>query len=130
MKDSASGDFYDRALRRIRLLAFCTGIAGAAGILVLYGGRSALGFLLGAALSALNFQAVIMFAAGLGATTRPRTAAAVSIALRYAVIGCALYAILKLLGFAPLPVLAGLLAPFGATILEVFYELIFRANER
>jgi hypothetical protein len=130
MKDSASGDFYGRALRRIRLLAFCIGIAGAAGILARYGGRSALGFLLGAALSAFNFQTVTMFAAALGATTRPRTAAAVSIALRYAVIGCALYVIVKLLGFAPLPVLAGLLAPFGATILEVFYELIFCANER
>src|SRR5215471_6410723 len=122
--------FYDRALQRIRLLALCIGIAGAAGILALYGGRPALGFLLGAALSALNFQVVTMFAAGIGATTRPRTATALSIALRYAVIGCALYVILKLLGFAPLPVLAGLLAPFGATILEVFYELIFRANER
>ena len=122
--------FYDRALRRIRLLALCIGIAGAAGILALYGGRPALGFLLGAALSALNFQVVTMFAAGIGATTRPRTATALSIALRYAVIGCALYVILKLLGFAPLPVLAGLLAPFGATILEVFYELIFCANER
>jgi len=120
--------FYDRALQRIRLLALCIGIAGAAGILALYGGRPALGFLLGAALSALNFQVVTMFAAGIGATTRPRTATALSIALRYAVIGCALYVILKLLGFAPLPVLAGLLAPFGATILEVFYELIFRAN--
>jgi hypothetical protein len=120
--------FYDRALRRIRLLALCIGIAGAAGILALYGGRPALGFLLGAALSALNFQVVTMFAAGIGATTRPRTATALSIALRYAVIGCALYVILKLLGFAPLPVLAGLLAPFGATILEVFYELICRAN--
>jgi hypothetical protein len=120
--------FYDRALRRIRLLALCIGIGGAAGILAFYGGRPALGFLLGAALSALNFQVVTMFAAGLGATTRPRAAAAVSIALRYAVIGFALYVILKLLGFAPLPVLAGLLAPFGATILEVFYELIFRAN--
>ncbi|HYK58401.1 MAG TPA: ATP synthase subunit I [Bryobacteraceae bacterium] len=130
MKNSAGDDFYDRALRRIRLLAFCIGIAGTAGILAVYGGRPALGFLFGVALSAFNFQAVTMFAAGLGATTRPRTAAAVSIALRYAVIGCALYVILKLLGFAPLPVLAGLLAPFGATILEVFYELIFRANER
>src|SRR5215472_12378355 len=130
MKASASGDFYNRALRRIRLLALCIAVAGTAGILALYGGRPALGFLLGAALSALNFQAVTMFAAVLGANTRPRTAAALSIALRYTVIGCALYVILKLLGFAPLPVLAGLLAPFGATILEVFYELIFRANER
>jgi hypothetical protein len=125
-----SADFYDRALRRVRLLSLCIAIAGAAGILILYGGRPALGFLLGAALSALNFQALTMFAGALGATTRPRTAAAVSIALRYALIGFALYVILRLLGFAPLPVLAGLLAPFGATILEVFYELIFCANER
>ena len=125
-----NADFYDRALRRIRLLALCISIGGAAGVLALSGGRPAVGFLLGAALSALNFQALTMFAGWLGATTKPRTAAAVSIALRYAVIGCALYVILKLLGFAPLPVLAGLLAPFGATILEVFYELIFCANER
>lgn len=131
-----NADFYDRALRRIRLLALCISIGGAVGVLALSGGRPAVGFLLGAALSALNFQALTMFAAALGATsklgatTKPRTTAAVSIALRYAVIGCALYVILKLLGFAPLPVLAGLLAPFGATILEVFYELIFCANER
>jgi hypothetical protein len=125
-----TADFYDRALRRIRLLALSIGVGGAAGILILYGGRPALGFLLGAALSALNFQALTMFAAWLGASTRPRTAAAASIALRYAIMGCALYVILKLLGFAPLPVLAGLLASFGATILEVFYELIVCPNER
>jgi len=123
-----SADYYHRALRRIRLLAICIGIAGAAWILSVSGNRPALGFLLGAALSALNFQALIMFAAAVGNTTRPRTAAAVSIALRYALIGFALYVILRFAGFAPLPVLAGLLAPFGATILEVFYELIFRAN--
>jgi ATP synthase I chain len=121
-------DFYDNALRRIRLLTLAIGVAGTAALFIRADWRAALGFLLGAALSVLNFQGVTMLAGVLGATRRPGAFAAFTIALRYIVIGFALYVILKLLGFAPLPVLAGLLAPFGATILEIFYELIFRAH--
>jgi hypothetical protein len=33
------------------------------------------------------------------------------------------------LRFTPMPVLAGLLASFGAVILEIFYELIFLSHE-
>ena len=54
--------------------------------------------------------------------------AAVLIALRYLLIGLALYVIVKILGFAPVAVLSGLLTAFGAVVLEVLYELARRGN--
>jgi hypothetical protein len=125
---SEADDFYGRAIGRIRRLTLWVGIGGTLGIVAVKGFGPAAGFLLGAALSILNFQGVTMLADSLGAKRRPGAVAALLIALRYALIGLALYVILRLLGFAPLPVLAGLLVPFGATILEVIYELIFCAH--
>jgi len=51
------------------------------------------------------------------------------IALRYLLIGAAIYAIVKLLGFTPVAVLWGLLAAFGAVVLEILCELIFHGQE-
>jgi|SRR5579871_4831452 len=121
--------FYERALRRIWRLSFAVSFVGTAAWLVVQGLRPAAGFLMGAALSLLNFQGLVMLAHALGGSKNSGLKAAILIALRYAIIGVALYVILELLGFAPLPVLSGLLAPFGAAILEILYELIFPIHE-
>ena len=121
----AGPDFYDRALRRIRVLTFLVGASGMVAFLVAEGLRPAFGFLLGVGLSIVNFQGLSMLANALGGSRKPGILAAIFIGLRYVLIGIALYVIVKLLGFAPLPVVSGLLAPFGATILEILYELIF-----
>jgi hypothetical protein len=83
------------------------------------------GFVLGAVLSILNFRGIVMLAEAISGTRKPGLLAAFFIGLRYVVIGFALYVIVKILRFAPVPVMSGLLAPFGAAILEILYELIF-----
>lgn len=118
-------DLYDRAYHRIRVLTIAVALAGALGILLKMGIKPAWGFLLGAALSFANFLGISRTAFVVGGS-RPGAVAALLIALRYVLLGAALYAIVKLLGFAPVPVVCGLLAAFGAVILEVLYELIFR----
>jgi ATP synthase I subunit len=119
-------DFYDQALRRIRILTAIVGVAGTVIVLVLQNLRSAAGFLLGAALSTLNFYGISNLAKVLGGTSKPGPFAALLIALRYLVIACAVYVIIRFLGFGPVAVLSGLLAAFGAVILEILYELVFR----
>jgi hypothetical protein len=52
----------------------------------------------------------------------------VLIALRYAIVGVAVYVIVRVLGITPVAVLAGLLAAFAAVILEILYELILHAR--
>jgi len=52
----------------------------------------------------------------------------VLIALRYAIVGLAVYVIVRILGITPMAVLAGLLAAFAAVILEILYELILHAR--
>ena len=121
-----SGDFsYENALRRIRLLAVAVGITGTAAVLVAQGVRTASGFLLGAALSLLSFEGLSSLANALGGSKKPGLLAALLIGLRYVVIACALYVIVRILGFTAGAVLAGLLASFGAVVLEILYELIF-----
>ncbi|HEX9135504.1 MAG TPA: hypothetical protein VF905_01000 [Nitrospirota bacterium] len=124
-----SADFYQQALRRVRFLTAAVGLAGALAYLVAQGLRPAVGFLLGAALSTLNFKGLSSLADALGGSSRPAPLAALFIALRYVVIGFAIYVIVKILGFTAAAVIWGLLAAFGAVILEMFYELIFRRHE-
>ena len=123
-----TADFYDRALRRIRWLTVVVGLTGTAALLPSQGSRTAAAFLLGAALSTLNFHGLSMLAQILGGRN-PGAVAAVLIALRYALIACALYVIIQILGFMAVAVLCGLLAAFGAVILEILYELIFQIHE-
>ena len=118
-------DFYELALRRIRVLTIVIGGIGTLGFWAVDGFRPGFGFLLGALLSIVNFQGLAMLANALGGSRKPGLLAGFFIGLRYVLIGIALYVIVKLLGFAPVPVLSGLLAPFGAAVLEILYELIF-----
>jgi hypothetical protein len=121
--------FYRRALQRIRWCTALIALAGAAAWAAGQGFRPAAGFLLGSSLSALNFRGIEMLAEALGSSKRPRALATLLIVFRYALAGVALYVIVRILGFAPLPVLAGLLVPFGAAVLEILYELISRVHE-
>ena len=122
-------DFYRRALQRIRWWTVLAALAGAAAWAAGQGLRSAAGFLLGSALSALNFRGIEMLAGALGSSTKPRALSGLLMVFRYALAGGALYVIVRILGFMPLPVLAGLLVPFGAAVVEILYELISRVHE-
>ena len=119
-------DFNERALRRVRALAIAVGLAGTGVIFARQGMRPAAGFFMGSILSVVNFEGLVKLADAIGGTRRPVPLAAALIALRYVLIGVALYVIVRVLGFAPLVVLSGLLAAFAAVVLEVFYELAVR----
>jgi hypothetical protein len=121
-------DFNERALRRIRSLTIAVGLAGAGAVWGWQGARPALGFLMGAGLSIANFEGLSKLAYAIGGSRSPGPVAAMLIALRYLLIGIALYVIVKILGFAPVVVLSGLLTAFGAVVLEVLYELIRPGN--
>jgi hypothetical protein len=124
-----SADFYERALRRVRLFAMAVGLAGAVAVLSAQGSRPAAGFLLGAALSILNFRGLLMLVNLLGGSSKPGPLPAVLVSLRYLLMGCAIYVIVRFLGVTPGPVVWGLLAAFAAVILEILYEFIFRIHE-
>ena len=124
-----TADFYEQALRRVRRFAILVGLTGTAAILLAYGLRTATGFMFGAALSILNFRGLSMLVNVVGGAAKPGALAAVLIALRYLLIGCAIYVIVRFLGVTPAAVVWGLLAAFAAVILEILYELIFRIHE-
>jgi hypothetical protein len=123
-----TADFYEQALRRVRRFAIVLGLTGTAAVLAAYGLRMAVGFMLGAALSILNFRGLSMLVNVIGGA-KPGALAAVLIALRYLLIGCAIYVIVRFLGVTPAAVVWGLLVAFAAVILEILYELIFRIHE-
>jgi len=123
-----TADFYEQALRRVRRFALILGLTGTAVVLAAYGVRAAVGFMLGVALSILNFRGLSMLVNVIGGA-KPGAFAAVLIALRYLLIGFAIYAIVRFLGVTPAAVVWGLLAAFAAVILEILYELIFRIHE-
>jgi hypothetical protein len=123
-----TADFYEQALRRVCRFAVVLALTGTAAVLAAYGLRTAVGFMLGAALSILNFRGLSMLVNVIGGA-KPGALAAVLIALRYLLIGCAIYVIVRFLGVTPAAVVWGLLAAFAAVILEIVYELIFRIHE-
>jgi hypothetical protein len=121
-----SMEFTERALRRIRILTVAVGLGGTAVVLIRQGVRPAAGFFMGATLSVANFEGLSALVHAIGGSRKPGPMAALLIGLRYVLIGCALYVIVRFLGIAPAVVLSGLLAAFGAVILEIFYELVFQ----
>jgi len=119
---------YDRALTRIKYLTLLVGLVGTAAIFFTRGGGAAAGFLAGAGISYVNFELLSGLAHVMGASTPKGRAWAVLIGLRYAIIGLAVYVIVRILGITPVAVLVGLLAAFAAVILEILYELILHAR--
>ncbi len=124
-----SADFsYDRALTRIKYLTIVVGLVGTAAMFFARGREAAVGFLAGAGLSYVNFELLSGLAFVMGGSSAKARGWAVLIALRYAIVGVAVYAIVRILGITPVAVLVGLLAAFAAVILEILYELIFHAR--
>ena len=123
-----SADFYDRALTRIKYLTMVVGLAGTAAMLLIRGRGAAAGFLAGAGISYVNFELLSGLARVMSGSAPKARGWGVLIALRYAIVGVAVYVIVRVLGITPVAVLAGLLAAFAAVILEILYELILHAR--
>ena len=105
------------------------GGAGAAPPPALAGLPGAIGFLLGAGASYLNFRWLKRLVDSLGATAvsgrPPRARVAVFLGLRYLLLGAGAYVILKSSAVSLPAALAGLFVSVAAVVLEIVFELVY-----
>jgi len=113
-------------LRRVAWLAMAFSVAGGAGCAWARGWRFALGFLLGAALSAGSLWRSKKIADALGGETRPRSAIA-WVGQLIILIGAA-FAIIRYLKVTPVAVFLGLLVSAAAIISAILIELIWNTK--
>ncbi len=116
---------YDRAVRRIRFAMALVTVAGVAVSLWMAGWAGGVGFLLGAAASALSFQWFKELAEAVSGLRRPRVRLIVFLGLRYLLFGAAGYVIVRFFGVNLPAILAGLLVSAAAVVGEILYELIY-----
>src|SRR6478672_11798350 len=125
----SSEDFYVAALPRIRNFMLVLGPVFAAAAWIRFGPRAALGFLVGAVISYLNFQWLKSGVSGLADrvtnTGKPQSGKGIVLRflLRYALLGVAAYAILTSFPASLRGLFAGLFLPVGAIACEAVYEL-------
>jgi hypothetical protein len=100
---------------------------GALGVLNFRGWRDALGFVLGAVISAVNFRWLHRLVDGLHNDGKQRSTNRLAwlMGLRYLLFGGVGYAIIIYFRITPLSLLAGLLVVVAAVMLEILYELIY-----
>jgi hypothetical protein len=115
------------AVARIGKLIWAIGAGGAIGFEIWRGWAWSAGWLLGAAISALNFRWLKQLTEGLGtADAKPRQA--VFLGMRWLLLGGGLYVILKYSVISLSAALAGLFVSVAAVILEILFELMYARN--
>ena len=111
--------------QRVLRISLVLGAIGTIAMFSVHGIRDALGFLVGAALSYLSFRSWVRLAATIGVSgKRPATGSAVFLALRYVLIGVAIYVIIEGLGSTPGALIVGLLVSFAALALELLWGAV------
>ncbi len=111
--------------KRVLRLTLLLGGIGAIAVLVKFGIRDALGFLVGSGLSYLSFLSFVRLAESVGASGKaPAMGSAVFLALRYVLIGLAIYVMIDGLGSHPGTLIAGLLVSFAALTLEILWSAV------
>jgi small-conductance mechanosensitive channel len=111
--------------QRVLRLTLVLGAAGTFAVLAKHGIRDALGFLVGAGLSYLSFRSWNRLAESVGASGKaPAMGSAVFLALRYLLIGGAIYVIIEGLGSTPGALIVGLLVSFAALTLELLWGAV------
>jgi hypothetical protein len=115
--------FESAAARIGRILAVVAAL-GTCGATALGGWKTGAGFLLGAAISGLNFHWLHKLVASLGAGGRPRYRSVI-VGFRYLILGGGAYVILRLSPISLTAVLAGLFASTAAVFVEVIFELVY-----
>jgi hypothetical protein len=115
------------ALARIGKLMWAIAAGGAIGLTVWRGWTWSAGWLIGSAVSALNFRWMKQMADGLGRqAAKPRKA--VFLGMRYLLLGGGLYVILKFTAISLPATLAGLFLLVAAVMLEILFELAMYAR--
>jgi len=125
--------FFSGALGRIRRSMFFLGGFGTAIVWGRFGGRAAIGFLLGAVVAYLNFHWLKRVVNALGERMTAsesgtffasrRRGMAARLLLRYLLVGLGAYAIFRISLASFYGFLAGLFLPVGAIFCEAVYEL-------
>lgn len=122
-----TGEEFDRSARRIYRWMLLVAVAGSAGLLITNGWRWAVGFLCGAAGSALLFwwfhRIVGALAPDVELPSQPRLAWLG--ALRYAVIGAVAYGVVKMIQVEPAAIATGLLVMLAAILMEVLFQIAY-----
>lgn len=120
MTDDAG--FYDRALNRIDRLAILIAPVFVIVAFAILGWRNALGCAIGCILSFVNLKLWKRVASSIA--TGGSGPSAATLGLRYLLLGCIIFVIIKYFEVSLLAVLAGLLVSVAAVVLEILYELI------
>lgn len=111
--------------QRVLRLTLILGAIGTAAVLAKWTVRDALGFAMGAGLSYLSYRSWVRLAAAVGGSGKaPATGSAVFLALRYVLIGVAIYVIIEGLGSTPGALIVGLLVSFAALALELLWGAV------
>ncbi|MCW5983204.1 MAG: ATP synthase subunit I [Bryobacteraceae bacterium] len=128
MSESIDRDevFYHNALRRIYVHIVWLSVAGFALTAWQLGWPWAVGFFLGATVSALNFRWLHGLVDALSpGKPKPKKSFAILLPLRYALFLAAGYVIVKYLRVNVMAALVGLFVAVAAVLLEMIYELIY-----
>lgn len=115
---------FEGAAARIGKILQAIAVIGTGGALVLGGWKTGVGFLLGAALSGLNFHWLHKLVRGLGGDSKPR-GRTVILGFRYLILGAGAYVIVRLFRINPTAVLAGLFVLTAAVFVEVIVEIVY-----
>jgi len=115
---------FEVAAARIGRILAVVAVLGTCGALAIGGWKTGAGFLLGAAISGLNYHWLHKLVASLGAGGRPRYRSVV-LGFRYLLLGGGAYVILRLSSISLRAVLAGLFVLTAALFVEVICELVY-----
>ena len=115
------------AVARIGKLMWAMAAGGAIGLGMWRGWAWCAGWLLGSAISALNFRWLKKLTEGLG-TSEAKPREAVFLGMRWVLLGGGLYVILEYSAISLPAALAGLFVSVAAVILEILIELMYARN--
>jgi hypothetical protein len=117
--------FYQRAEARIARVIMALAAGGAVSMLVWRGWAWGAGFTLGAAASWLGFHWLRQVVHAVSGTARPRRRLALLGGLRYVLLGCGAYVILRYSSISMAAALAGLFVSAAAVVIEILFELTY-----
>ena len=127
--DAAARDqlWMDRAVARIWKLIWAIGAAGAVALVAWRGWWWGAGWVIGTAVSALNFRWLKQLVLAIGEeAAKPRKA--VFLGMRYLLLGAGAYVILKFSAISLPAALSGLFVSVAAVIVEIILELAYARN--
>jgi hypothetical protein len=127
MTTTSDEHFPERGIERIWKAMWVVAAGGALGLFAWHGWTWSVGWLLGSAVSALNFRWLKQLTEALGEeAAKPHKA--VFLGMRYLLLGGGAYVILKYSPISLPAALAGLFVSVAAVVIEILFELAYARN--